>query len=483
MNRRGIVLIRFLLALLACLAGVPGWTDDFPAPLRFTLDTLPEKDAWAGLTINGAKVGYAHFSVQPAGSGLYEIRSETLLVLRMLGFEKSIEMRGRDLVQSDLVLVDSSAEILMDGNRLALSGRIEGPRLLLSLENAGNTTRRELPVAGALFPASAIGLVPLLRGLEPGRKHAFSVFSPESMTVTRVDQQVEGATGSGPAAYIIRSRLEGQDSETWLDRTGHVVRETALGGRMQGHPETAEAAKAYAIAARAGSGEVMVDLSLVKADRAIPMPRRVGRMRVVLEGIGLDMPSGPGQRCKRGPSTWDCELDSGWRGATDGHGGDWLKPSFTVPSTNPAIVRLAQEIVAAATSPEAKVNAVLDWLEANIRKEAADGFTALDVLSSRRGECQGHSYLYAALARAAGIPTRVANGLVYSEGHAGFLYHTWAESFVDGAWRAVDPTFGQPVADATHIKILEGEEYGDIAPLVDLIGQVSMRIASFEYRR
>jgi len=40
--------------------------------------------------------------------------------------------------------------------------------------------------------------------------------------------------------------------------------------------------------------------------------------------------------------------------------------------------------------------------------------------------------------------------------HGGFL--TWNELWVEGrGWRPVDATFGQPLADATHLKLLEGE--------------------------
>jgi transglutaminase-like putative cysteine protease len=49
----------------------------------------------------------------------------------------------------------------------------------------------------------------------------------------------------------------------------------------------------------------------------------------------------------------------------------------------------------------------------------------------------------AALARSLGIPTRVVNGIVYSDDYAGFYYHTWAESLLDSGWIAIDPTFGR----------------------------------------
>jgi transglutaminase-like putative cysteine protease len=121
-------------------------------------------------------------------------------------------------------------------------------------------------------------------------------------------------------------------------------------------------------------------------------------------------------------------------------------------------------------------------MDGNIEKAPLDVFSALDVLERRKAECQGHAYLYTALARAAGIPTRVLNGLVYSQELGGFLFHSWAESLVDATWRAVDPTFGQLAADATHIKLLEGERLADLMPLLDWVGKLRIRVLSFEHQ-
>ena len=107
-------------------------------------------------------------------------------------------------------------------------------------------------------------------------------------------------------------------------------------------------------------------------------------------------------------------------------------------------------------------------------------FTALDVLKGGRAECQGHALLYAAFARTLGIPTRIVNGIVYAPDFRGFLYHSWNESIVDGRWVAVDPTLGQIPVDATHIKLLEGQNLSDLMPLVDMIGKLKVRILSTE---
>jgi transglutaminase-like putative cysteine protease len=134
------------------------------------------------------------------------------------------------------------------------------------------------------------------------------------------------------------------------------------------------------------------------------------------------------------------------------------------------------KITAGRESDAERVRAVLGWLEENIRKEPVDAFSALDVLDSRRAECQGHAYLYTAFMRSLGVPTRVVNGIVYSGEHGGFLYHTWAESFVDGSWRAVDPTFNQLQADATHVALVYGEGLAELIPLVDWVGNTRIRV-------
>ena len=71
-----------------------------------------------------------------------------------------------------------------------------------------------------------------------------------------------------------------------------------------------------------------------------------------------------------------------------------------------------------------------------------------------------------ALARAVGIPARQVHGLVFARyGHGGpaLYWHAWAEVQVGGDWIAIDPTFGQDVADATHIALGRGARQDAIA--------------------
>jgi transglutaminase-like putative cysteine protease len=98
--------------------------------------------------------------------------------------------------------------------------------------------------------------------------------------------------------------------------------------------------------------------------------------------------------------------------------------------------------------------------------------SASQVLETRRGDCNEHAILFVAMARAIGLPARTAAGLVYARGS--FYYHAWPEVFL-GEWVAVDPTFGQFPADASHLRFTIGG-LARQAELIRLIGRLSLDV-------
>ena len=95
--------------------------------------------------------------------------------------------------------------------------------------------------------------------------------------------------------------------------------------------------------------------------------------------------------------------------------------------------------------------------------------SATEVLRTRRGDCNEHAVLVAALARAVGIPARVVAGLVLTEG--GLAWHAWNELWV-GGWVSADAVFAEFPVDATHVKLVEGgpERHLELAELVGKLG-------------
>jgi hypothetical protein len=86
------------------------------------------------------------------------------------------------------------------------------------------------------------------------------------------------------------------------------------------------------------------------------------------------------------------------------------------------------------------------------------------------------------MARAIGIPARIAVGLAYVRG--AFYYHAWPEVYLDegagrGLWLPVDPTFNQFPADTTHLRLARGG-LDKQASIIPLIGRLKMTVLDLE---
>jgi transglutaminase-like putative cysteine protease len=87
----------------------------------------------------------------------------------------------------------------------------------------------------------------------------------------------------------------------------------------------------------------------------------------------------------------------------------------------------------------------------------------------------------AALARARGIPARVAIGLVYMAREQAFGYHMWTEVYIDHRWIPIDGTLAQGGIGADHLKIgqtsLQGASvYSTFLPVVEIMGRLNIKI-------
>lgn len=451
---------------------------ELPAlPPRHTLAHLPQPEHWTGIVFNGAKIGFTHSRVVPAAErGLYEIHGEAVMLFRFLGIEKRMHLRSFDTVDENAKLVRFDYHYGLDDSEKRVEGEVREGRLAYQVTSAKRAPERSFePLAQALYPSGALSLLPVLHGLEIGSEFRWLVFNGETQSLNEASQRIEGYETSDlfdGAAFKVRTDLMGLASTTWIDAHGRPVFELGLNGVIVSALEDERTAKSYLAAAALNKDDVLVRWSLIKTPLSLGDPRRAQSLKIALNRPPL---SDERQRCRKDPEDWVCEIEAS-RSSGGGSPESELKPSATVQAHDPAIRSLAVKITAGRESDAERIRAVLGWLEENIRKEPVDAFSALDVLDSRRAECQGHAYLYTAFMRSLGVPTRVVNGLVYSSEHGGFLYHSWAESFVEGSWRAVDPTFNQTEADATHIALVHGEGLTELVPLVDWVGNTRIRV-------
>ena len=475
-------------ALLVFLSGCasPYFRDAGAPPLpppRYSLADLPQPEYWTGIVFNGAKVGFSHSRVtRAAQQGLYELHGEAVIRFRLLGLEKRVQMRSLDTVDENARLVRFDYHYVLDDSEQRVTGEVRDGLLGYQVATAQRPPeRKEERLSEPLYPSGALGLLPVLQGLRIGSEFRWIVFNGETQSLARATQRIEAYEASElfeGEAFKVETSMLGLRSTTWIDARGRPVFELGLNGVIISALEDEQTAKGYLASAALNKDDVLVQWSLIKSPLPLSDPQKARFLRVSLNRSPL---SDERQRCRAAAADVVCEIDATRAAALSVGSADTdLRPSATVQSHDPTIRSLARAITAGSDTVRDKIGAVLAWLEKNIRKEPVDTFSALDVLDAKRGECQGHSYLYTALMRALGVPTRVVNGLVYSAEHGGFLYHTWAESLVEGSWRAVDPTFNQTQADATHIALVRGESLTELVPLVDWVGNT--RIVVLEAR-
>jgi hypothetical protein len=454
---------------------------------RHELADWPYQEYWSGIVFNGVKIGFSHLRLAPAADapGLFEVESQAVFTLRYLGLEKRFQLRSRDLVRPDLTLVRFVADANMDGNEITVAGEHDGGMLRVTTRSRDQTSQQELKVDPSLYPASVLYLNPVRRGLEVGNRFRYTVYDAELQQLAEVEQDVQAYERSGlfeGPAFRVETRMLGQSTTTWINERGLPVFELGLNGVLISALESEEAAKHYLVAASLNKQDTLLDFSLVRPVRPVAEPYTRNALKVALSGMGnVELPPPDArQHCVAGPGEILCELRriaaNGGAAAVPAEAKKYLEPTLAAPSAHPRIVQTAQTIAGDAPTPLATAERIVDWIQHNVAKEPVDVFSALDVLEGRKAECQGHTYLYTALARARGIPTRVVNGLTYSPEHQGFLYHTWAESWLGAGWISVDPTFAQIGVDATHIKLVEGEAPADLLPLVELLGRLKLRV-------
>ena len=463
---------------------------------RKDLRELSGRELWHGFVFNGEKVGFARLKIEPDANGqAYTLFSEASLRIRFLGMGKSISIRGEDRVAPDLSLISFQYEQTMDDKPLILKGEIRDGRLLVVQRSGSEAKTFETKISDPLYPASGINLYPVLQGMKTGDDYAYPVYDPQTQSVVDVSQSVVAFEESRrlgiEPSFKLETRMSGHVAESWVNSQGETVFERGMGGVLITFKESEKGAKSFLAEAGMGKKDLIFDFSLIRTDTPVTCPRKADFLEATVEipKNTLSPLQSPHQNIspqeRDGKTVWICRIRKADPDVPDLtrqalNAKDrflFLAPSHHIESDHPEVLKAARKAVENARTPREKVERLTSWVANEIKDEPVDSFSALEVLHARKGECQAHTLLYTAMARALGIPTRLTGGIVYMEG-MGFLYHAWAESFVD-KWIPVDPTFNQVPVDATHIKLVEGPDWLSLLPMGSIIGHIKIRNIRF----
>ncbi|HXT17941.1 MAG TPA: transglutaminase-like domain-containing protein [Gemmatimonadaceae bacterium] len=382
-------------------------------------------------------------------------------------------------------------------------GLVEGDSVLLLNISSGNDTGRtsRIPIDGPILLPTLVPLAVAL-GEKPkvGKHYTLPVFDPSTMAPKNVELEVRaeslfivndssvydstskrwrGIQPDSIHAWQITSSSNGGFSG-WIDEQGRIVETTQLGFALRRLP--------YEVAFenwRADSNHTMVsddrdilETTAIAANKKLD--RNVESLTARLTGAdlsGFDI-SGQRQRFSNGtltitqipPEAFTSKYLVGQRPPVDSK---YTSPEPLIQSDDPQIRRLALRIEGPHRDPRLVAEQINAWVYDSIRPRVTFGIpSALEVLDKRVGDCNEHTQLYVALARAIGLPARIASGLAYVGGK--FYYHAWPEVYL-GDWVPVDPTFGQFPADAAHLRLIVGG-LGRQAELLRVMGNLQIKV-------
>lgn len=123
------------------------------------------------------------------------------------------------------------------------------------------------------------------------------------------------------------------------------------------------------------------------------------------------------------------------------------------------VLELLQQVCRNGQTAQENVRAVYDWVAESIQYRAStadlsDGFTdevtaqlAEELLSKRRGACDGEAALMAVLLRRMGFETVIVEGAFLREDGSQWVDHAWVIAKIDGSNRHIDPLYGRYYAE------------------------------------
>jgi transglutaminase-like putative cysteine protease len=457
---------------------------------------------WYIIRMGDAAIGVAQSRLDTLPDG-YVFNDEMTMDVPALGQVHRATARTQIDLGPALELMGFTFGLDSEIGEFTVVARAEGDSALSVTMDAGSGPQQSrMEVSAGLLLDAALSLRMAASGaLREGNEFTARIFDPSSMserdvmisvgpreTIVVTDSArlengrwVVSLLDTVPA-FRVEQRFGGVTISNWIDEDGQIVRaESPLGftiERMYYELARQEWQGANASSLALGYG-ALIEGTAISANVDVTRVEEQGRLSVRLGGVeleGFDLEGG--RQALRGdtlivtresipPAPYVLPYAGGGEPAAE------LTATPLIQATDPRIVETARRIARASTDPAEVAQRLSEWVYAELEKDVTLSVpSALQVLEARSGDCNEHTVLYVALARALGLPARTAVGLVHI--NDSFYYHAWPEVWL-GEWVAVDPTLGQYPADASHLRFLIGGLARQVE-LIRLIGRLQLEV-------
>jgi hypothetical protein len=449
------------------------------------LDAITEEgvrasDEWFGIYQQGNKIGYAHTRIVPEEE-TYRLYEESELDILALGSTQRVKTIINSYTTRNFLLKYFDFTMHSDMTTLSVKGAVIGNKLVLDITTGGQTRTERIPLASPPYLSPNIKPALLLLGLEPGKQYRFPLFNPATMSTEDATILVESRErikigDREETLYRLKESFQGMETTTWITQDGETIKEESALGFVLLKETREEAKKKH----KAGPQVDIVALTMITSG-PIKEASQTRYLRVKLTGASLSGFHLDGDRQTLQKDVLEIRTQDPPGSLRLPYSGreqaEHLLPNALIQSDDKKIRDQAGKIVAGEKDAPAAAKKLTEWVYGALHKKPVVSIpSALEVLKQREGDCNEHTALYTALARAVGIPTRMAAGIVYME--KGFYYHAWPEVWL-GRWTAVDPTFNQFPADATHIRFITGN-LDRQSEILRLVGKLKVEVLEYK---
>lgn len=439
-----------------------------------------EFQTWLNITMGGQKIGYSMQSLSKTPLG-YVLKDYSLIKLPMGGTVREVYLDSYAVLNLDYSMKVFTFGLMADDYTTDVQGEVRGDKLMVRMRSGNSESIADFDAGKGIYLPAVVPFLVKARGFARG-EFFLPTFDPFSLSTDELEIVV-GALESvqtdfgAREGYRITMAFSGVTSLMWISDNGIVLREEEAGGLAMVSTDKDHALDIPVV--ESGELDILEQLS-VPCIGEIKDARNARYLKVSLNGIE--------------PEFFDLDDDFQTVLSTDPlvleiHPFQlkkstlidslvFLEPRPLLQVDDPRIIDAAYKITAELTDPTLKAEALGQWVFENIRKDLTISLpSAVDILEVRRGDCNEHTSLFTALARASGLPTKICIGIVYKDGR--FYYHAWPAVYLDG-WHPFDPTFGQQTTDAVHIKLLEGG-FERQADLMRVVGKISVTVLEYSH--
>lgn len=464
-----------------------------------------ERELWYINFILGERAGYERQVFRrittPDGPG-WECSSETHLRVKRSQSLIEVLLRCKSWETEDGQVQRFEVESVQDHRRLKTTGEVRDGQLLFETQLEGRTVRQVLPYPAGCRGFFGIPQTLLARPMRPGEVREFPCLVPEinavaTVRLTAEEYELLETAPTEERCLRIRVQIELPEGTTvpgtlWVDKSGLIVQqETQLPPTKAVRASREEALRQLAAPTLDLIRDVRIPVKNRAAKDVSQAARAVYRLSTKPGTTIVTIPTDTNQSMQRvneqvlqvtaKPVRLPLQQDSCGEQAPD----DALSPNLWIQSDAEEIQRLAGQAAAGESDPARIALALEQAVHRTVIDKGYDQafLSALEVAREKKGDCTEHAVLLAALARAKGIPSRVAVGLVF-HGNA-FYYHMWTEVLLNGCWIGLDATRGQGGISAGYIKLGDstlgqGDAMSVALPVIQFVGQLEIEILSAE---